>query len=93
MFVHGIGNITLWYFRNKSYISTNGAIVCKKNYELTILLSILNAEKSQIKCEVTTVCDVDQARATFFGRGPHQYFDRMSGATRPESFTTDYHLL
>ena len=34
-----------------------------------------------------------QARATFFGRGPHQYFDRMSGAT-PESFTTyDYHML
>ncbi len=31
---------------------------------------------------------VDQARATFFGRGPHQYFDRMSGATRPESFTS-----
>ena len=59
MFVHGIGNITLRYFQNKSYVSTNGAIVCKKNYELTILLSILNAEKSQIKCEVTTVCDVD----------------------------------
>ena len=34
-----------------------------------------------------------QVRATFFGRGPHQYFDRMSRATRPESFTTDYHLL
>ena len=29
-----------------------------------------------------------QARATFFGRGPHQYFDRMSRATRPESFTS-----
>ena len=29
-----------------------------------------------------------QARATFFGRGPHQYFDRMSGAIRPESFTS-----
>ena len=28
-----------------------------------------------------------QARATFFGRGPHQYFYRMSEATRPESFT------
>ena len=30
---------------------------------------------------------VFQARATFFGRGPHQYVDHMSGATRPESFT------
>ena len=29
-----------------------------------------------------------QARATVFGRGPHQYFDRMSGATRSESFTS-----
>ena len=29
-----------------------------------------------------------QARATFYGRGPHLYFDSMSGATRPESFTS-----
>ena len=31
---------------------------------------------------------LDQARATFYGRGPHQYFDSMPGATRPESFTS-----